>query len=67
MNNALDDVIGMIEQEATPNGNENELLLKFKGWRQELSAVRTGAGDRIGHRLDMSDGVPAEMGGIFTD
>lgn len=71
MENALNDVITTIEQEAANlgphTGNENGLLLKFKGWRQELSVVRTGAGDRVGHGLDMSDGVPAELGGIFTD
>ena len=70
LDNALNDVIATIEQEATnlgQTGNEDELLIKFKGWRRELSAVRTGAGERIGHRLDMSDGVPAELGGIFED
>lgn len=70
LGDALDDVIATIEQETTNpgrTGDQNGLLLKFKGWRHELSAVRTGAGDRLGHRLDMSDGVPAEMGGIFSD
>jgi len=47
--------------------HEDDLLMKFKGWRRELSAVRTGAGDRMEHRLDMSGGVPAELGGIFAD
>ena len=70
LDSALNDVIAMIEQEATNlgrTGNEDELLIKFKGWRRELSVVRTGAGDRIGHRLDMDEGVPAELGGIFAD
>lgn len=69
MSNALDDVIATIEQETIfgPTGNENDLLLKFKGWRQELSFVQTGAGERTAHRLDTNDGVPAELGGIFTD
>jgi len=70
LGNALNDVIAMIEQEATNpgrTGDEDKLLMKFKGWRRELSAVRTGTGDRIGHRLDMGDGVPAELGGIFAD
>jgi hypothetical protein len=70
LDNALNDVIAVIEQEATNlghTGHENDLLLKFKEWRRELSAVRTGAGGRLGHRLDMSEGVPAELGGIFTD
>ena len=60
----------MVEQEATNlgrTGNEDELLIKFKGWRRELSVIRTGAGDRIGHKLDVDEGVPAELGGIFTD
>lgn len=60
----------MIEQEATNlgrTGNEDELLIKFKGWRRELSVVRTGTGGRAEHRIDMSEGVPAELGGIFTD
>jgi len=70
LEDALNDVITVIEQEATNlgrTGNEDDLLMKFKGWRRELSTVRTGTGDRIGHRLDMGDGVPAELGGIFTD
>jgi hypothetical protein len=70
LDNALDDVINMIELEASNlgrTGDENGLLLKFKGWRRELGTVRTGFGDRIAHRVDTSDGVPAEMGGIFTD
>jgi len=70
LDNALNDVITMIEQEATnpgPIGNEDDLLIKFKGWRQELNTVRSGVGDRIGHSLDTNDGVPAERGGIFAD
>ena len=70
LDSALSDVIAMIEQEATNlgrTGNEDELLIKFRGWRQELSVVRTGAGERIGRRLDMNEGVPAELGGIFED
>lgn len=70
LDSALGDVIAMIEQEATNlgrTGNEDELLIKFRGWRRELSAVRTGSGERIGHRLDMNEGVPAELGGIFED
>lgn len=69
MGNALDDVITTIEQEATNpgTGNENDLLLKFKGWRRELSSVRSGVGDRPGHGMDMGDGVSAELGGIFVD
>ncbi|KAF9649562.1 hypothetical protein BDM02DRAFT_3113594 [Thelephora ganbajun] len=70
LDNALNDVIALIEQEATNlgrTGNEDGLLIKFKGWRRELSAVRTGVGDRIGHRLGMGEGVPAELGGIFVD
>ena len=70
LDNALNDVIATIEQEATNlgrTGNEDELLIKFKGWRRELSVVRTGTGNRIGHKLDMDEGVPAELGGIFTD
>jgi len=70
LDDALNDVIAMIEQEATNlcrTGNEDDLLMKFKGWRRELNSVRTGAGDRIGPRLDVSDGVPAELGGIFAD
>jgi len=70
LDDALNDVITTIEQEATNlgrTGDEDELLIKFKGWRRELSAVQTGAGDRIGHGFDMGDGVSAELGGIFTD
>lgn len=70
LDDALNDVIAMIEQEATNlgrTGNEDELLIKFKGWRRELGTVRTGTASRIGHRLDMGEGVPAESGGIFTD
>lgn len=73
LDDALDDVITAIEQEATnlnpggQTGDESRLLLKFKGWRRELSTVRSGVGDRIGHRLDMGDGIPAERGGIFAD
>jgi hypothetical protein len=70
LDDALNDVITVIEQEATNlgrTGNEDELLMKLKGWRRELSTVRTGTGDRIAHGLDMSEGVPAEMGGIFAD
>lgn len=62
LDSALDDVITTIEQQATLNpghtGDENDLLLRFKMWRRELGTVRTGAGDRIGYRLDMTDGVP---------
>ena len=67
---ALDDVITVIEQEATNlgrTGNEDDLLIKFKGWRRELNGVRTSAGGRLGHRFDMGGGVPAELGGIFAD
>lgn len=70
LDDALNDVITTIEQEATNlgrTGNEDDILMKFKGWRRELDAVRTGTGDRMGHRLDTSDGVPAELGGIFAD
>lgn len=72
LDSALNDVIALIEEEAISldpyMGNiESDLLLKFKGWRRELSTVRTGAAERIGHRLDMSGGVPAELGGIFDD
>ena len=69
LNNALDDVITLIEQEASNGrtGLENELLLKFKGWRRELDSVRTGVGNRMGHGMDMGDGVSAESGGMFTD
>lgn len=70
LDNALNDVITMIEEEATNlgrTGNEDDLLIKFKGWRQELDVVRTGPGDRAGRRLDTSDGVPAELGGVFAD
>lgn len=72
LDKALDDVITLIEQEVTGDpgptaGNENQLLLKFKGWRRELSNVRTGVGERVGRRLDMGDGVSAELGGIFAD
>jgi len=70
LDDALNDVITAIEQEATNlgrTGNEDDLLIKFKGWRRELNSVRTGFGDRVGHGLDASDGVPAELGGIFTD
>ena len=70
LDDALNDVIAAIEQEATNlgrTGNEDDLLMKFKGWKQELNSVRTGSGDRLEHRLDASDGVPAELGGIFAD
>jgi hypothetical protein len=71
LDNALEDVITIIEQDSATlgphTGNESGLLLKFRGWRQELGVVQTGAGDRVGHRFDMGDGVPAELGGIFTD
>lgn len=70
LDDALSDVITVIEQEAVNlgrTGNEDDLLIKFKGWKQELNLVRTGTGDRPGHRLDASDGVPAELGGIFAD
>ena len=70
LDDALNDVIALIEQEATNlgrTGNEDDLLMKFKGWRHELNSVRTGAGDRMGHGLDTSEGVPAELGGIFAD
>ena len=70
LDSALDDVITMVEQEATNlgrTGNEDDLLIKFKGWRRELNTVRTGTGDRVGHRLDTSEGVSAELGGIFAD
>jgi hypothetical protein len=68
LDNALNDVIAMIEQEATNlgrAGNEDDLLIKFKGWRRELDTVRVGPGDGREHR--MGDGVSAELGGIFTD
>ena len=70
LDDALNDVITVIEQEATNlgrTGNEDDLLIKFKEWRRELDVVRASAGDRMGRRLDTSDGVPAELGGIFTD
>ena len=70
LDDALNDVITTIEQEATNlgrTGKEDDILMKFKGWRRELDTVRTGTGDRMGHRLDTSDGVPAELGGIFAD
>ena len=71
LDSALNDVITMIEEEAVNlgphTGNESDLLLKLKGWRQELSTVRTGAAERMEHGLDMNGGVPAELGGIFED
>ena len=70
LDDALNDVITTIEQEATNlgrTGNEDDLLMKFKGWRRELDSVRTGSRDRMGHRVDASGGVPAELGGIFAD
>ena len=70
LDDALNDVIATIEQEATNlgrTGNEDDLLMKLKGWRHELDTVRTGSGNRMGRTVDTSDGVPAELGGIFTD
>lgn len=45
---------------------EDGLLIKLRGWRNELDNVRGGGASR-GVGIDHSAGVPAEKGGLFAD
>jgi len=70
LDRSLGDVIAAVEEKSTRVGNsggEDDLLLKFRGWRRELDAIRAEAPMRGSHGMHTGDGVSAERGGIFVE
>lgn len=66
----MSEVIDTIEREQSGMGGtpeERALVDKFKGWRSELVAIRSGQGGVRKTTAPAADGVYAEEGGMFTD
>ena len=68
---ALGDAIAVIEREGAStaaSGESDPLLRKFKGWRDEVDAMRHGGQQSSAtSRLQQDAGPTAEEGGLYTD
>ncbi|KAJ3998405.1 hypothetical protein F5050DRAFT_1225742 [Lentinula boryana] len=71
VDHALGNVIEILESEETSVGgseDENNLLTKFRQWREELDEIRAGQGTPGSSKSRSSSRVaPEREGGMFTD
>jgi hypothetical protein len=67
---ALRNVIDILEKEETTAGgseNENDLLRKFRDWREQLDEIRAGQRTPSVQSRSSSRMPPEHEGGMFTD
>lgn len=70
LDHTLGDIIALLEDEESASENSedasgNLLLKKFKGWREDLDAIRGARAPSSGARTTKSS--PEREGGLFVD
>ncbi|KAI0354320.1 hypothetical protein OH77DRAFT_1521927 [Trametes cingulata] len=70
LDEALTEIISKIQNEERSVGaaaNEDALLQKFKGWRDELTQIRSGRKSLRGNEKNADAAAKQDEGGLFAD